>query len=93
MVNRAPELKKLSEDIDKATNTWIKATLWLNMAFLCPFHYFFEKHDYFTEFLLSSQSTYEVQDIKLSSRTITTVHDTSEHRILGLPLGRAQLSH
>ena len=29
VVNRAPELKKLSEDIDKATNTWINATLQL----------------------------------------------------------------
>ena len=27
VVNRAPELKKLSEDIDKATKTWINATL------------------------------------------------------------------
>ena len=32
VVNRAPELKKLSEDIDKATNTWIKATLQLESA-------------------------------------------------------------
>ena len=32
MVNRAPELKKLSEDIDKATNTWINATLQLESA-------------------------------------------------------------
>ncbi len=30
--NRAPELKKLSEDIDKATNTWINATLQLESA-------------------------------------------------------------
>ncbi len=29
VVNRAPELKKLSEDIDKSTNTWINATLQL----------------------------------------------------------------
>ena len=29
VVNRAPELKKLSEDIDKAINTWINATLQL----------------------------------------------------------------
>ena len=32
VVNRASELKKLSEDIDKATNTWIKATLQLESA-------------------------------------------------------------
>ena len=32
MVNRAPELKKLSEDIGKATNTWINATLQLESA-------------------------------------------------------------
>ena len=32
VVNRAPELKKLSEDIDKATNTWINATLQLEPA-------------------------------------------------------------
>lgn len=32
MVNRVPELKKLSEDIDKATNTWINATLQLESA-------------------------------------------------------------
>ena len=32
VVNRAPELKKLSEDIDKATNTWIIATLQLESA-------------------------------------------------------------
>lgn len=32
VVNRAPELKKLSEDIDKATNTWINATLHLESA-------------------------------------------------------------
>ena len=32
MVNRAPELKKLSEDIDKATHTWINATLQLESA-------------------------------------------------------------
>ena len=32
VVNRAPELKKLSEDIDKATNTWINATLQLESA-------------------------------------------------------------
>ena len=31
-VNRAPELRKLSEDIDKATNTWINATLQLESA-------------------------------------------------------------
>lgn len=29
VVNRAPELRKLSENIDKATNTWINATLQL----------------------------------------------------------------
>ena len=29
VVNRAPELKKLSDDIDKATNTWINAALQL----------------------------------------------------------------
>jgi len=32
VVNRAPELKKLSEDIDKATNIWINATLQLESA-------------------------------------------------------------
>ncbi len=32
VVNRASELKKLSEDIDKATNTWINATLHLESA-------------------------------------------------------------
>ena len=32
VVNLAPELKKLSEDIDKATNTWINATLQLESA-------------------------------------------------------------
>lgn len=32
MVNRVLELKKLSEDIDKATNTWINATLQLESA-------------------------------------------------------------
>ena len=32
VVNRAPELKKLSDDIDKATNTWINATLHLESA-------------------------------------------------------------
>ena len=32
VVNRAPEVKKLSEDIDKATNTWINATLHLESA-------------------------------------------------------------
>ena len=32
VVNRAPELKKLSEDINKATNTWINATLQLESA-------------------------------------------------------------
>ena len=32
VVNRAPELKNLSEDIDKATNTWIIATLQLESA-------------------------------------------------------------
>ena len=32
VVNRAPELKKLSEDIDKATNTWINATLQLESS-------------------------------------------------------------
>lgn len=32
VVNRAPELKKLSKDIDKATNTWINATLQLESA-------------------------------------------------------------
>lgn len=29
VVNRAPELKKLSDDIDRATNTWINAALQL----------------------------------------------------------------
>jgi len=32
VVNRAPELRKLSEDIDKATNTWVNATLQLESA-------------------------------------------------------------
>ncbi len=32
VVNRVPELKKLSEDIDKAKNTWINATLQLESA-------------------------------------------------------------
>ena len=32
LVNRAPELKQLSEDIDKATNTFINATLELESA-------------------------------------------------------------
>ena len=32
LVNRVPELKKLSEDIDKATNTFINATLELESA-------------------------------------------------------------
>ena len=32
VVNRAPRLKKLSENIDKATNTWINATLQLESA-------------------------------------------------------------
>ena len=32
VVNRASELKKLSEDSDKATNTWINATLQLESA-------------------------------------------------------------
>ena len=32
VVNRAPELKKLSEDIDKATNTWVNATLQFESA-------------------------------------------------------------
>lgn len=32
VVNRAPELRKLSENIDKATNTWINATLQLESA-------------------------------------------------------------
>ena len=32
VVNRVPELKKLSEDIDKATNTWINSTLQLESA-------------------------------------------------------------
>ena len=32
VVNRAPELWTLSEDIDKATNTWINATLQLESA-------------------------------------------------------------
>ena len=31
-VNRVPELKRLSEDIDKATNTFINATLELETA-------------------------------------------------------------
>lgn len=31
-VNRVPELKLLSEDIDKATNTFINATLELESA-------------------------------------------------------------
>ena len=32
LVNRVPELKQLSEDIDKATNTFINATLELESA-------------------------------------------------------------
>ncbi len=32
VVNRAPELRKLSEEIDKATNTWVNATLQLESA-------------------------------------------------------------
>ena len=32
VVNRAPELRKLSENIDKATNTWVNATLQLESA-------------------------------------------------------------
>ena len=32
VVSRAPELKKLSEDIDKATNTWLNATFQLESA-------------------------------------------------------------
>ena len=32
VVNRAPELRTLSENIDKATNTWINATLQLESA-------------------------------------------------------------
>ena len=32
LVNRVPELKRLSEDIDKATNTFINATLELESA-------------------------------------------------------------
>ena len=33
VVNRAPELKKLSEDIDKATNTWIMPLLNWSLPF------------------------------------------------------------
>ena len=32
LVNRVPELKRLSEDIDKATNTFINATLELESS-------------------------------------------------------------
>lgn len=32
VVSRAPELRQLSENIDKATNTWINATLQLKSA-------------------------------------------------------------
>lgn len=32
IVDRVPELKKLSENIDKATNTWVNATLQLESA-------------------------------------------------------------
>ena len=32
LVNRVPELKQLSEDIDKATNTFINATLEMESA-------------------------------------------------------------
>ena len=32
VVNRAPDLRKLSENIDKATNTWVNATLQLESA-------------------------------------------------------------
>ena len=34
VVSRAPELRQLSENIDKATNTWINATLQLESAIL-----------------------------------------------------------
>ena len=33
LVNRVPELKQLSKDIDKATNTFINATLNWNLPF------------------------------------------------------------
>ena len=33
LVNRVPELKQLSKDIDKATNTFIHATLNWNLPF------------------------------------------------------------
>ena len=32
IVDRVPELKKLSENIDKATNTWVNATIQLESA-------------------------------------------------------------
>ena len=32
VVSRAPELRRLSENIDKATNTWVNATLQLESA-------------------------------------------------------------
>jgi seryl-tRNA synthetase len=32
VINRTPELRKLSENIDKATNTWVNATLQLESA-------------------------------------------------------------
>ena len=32
VVSRTPELRQLSENIDKATNTWINATLQLESA-------------------------------------------------------------
>ena len=32
IVDRVPELKKLSENLDKATNTWVNATLQLESA-------------------------------------------------------------
>ena len=32
VVSRAPELRQLSENIDKATNTWVNATLQLESA-------------------------------------------------------------
>ena len=32
VISRAPELRQLSENIDKATNTWVNATLQLESA-------------------------------------------------------------
>ena len=43
VANRAPELKKLSEDIDKAINTWINATFQLESAIQSQYRVLNEK--------------------------------------------------